>query len=472
MANRAALVLKRLASAVGSAFRPRMQTLSPVTEGNRGWLTIFDFRAGAWQADETPINTDRVLANWAVYSCLSLIAADLGKMRLKLVELGDDGIWREARSAAFSPVIKKPNAYQTRQKFIEAWALSKLGPAGNTYVLKERDGSGLVRAMHVLDPWRVTPLIAPNGDVFYRLAQDYLAEITDEVEAIPASEIIHDRATCLFHPLVGVSPIYACGLAAQQGLSIQSNSDQFFRNRSMPGGIITAPHEISDPTAERLKREWSTRFTGDNAGKTAVLGDGMKYEAFAPTARESQMTEQLQLTARAIASAYHVPPFKIGLETLPAGQKVEDMNRIYYADCLQTLIEAIEALLDEGLGLDASGKRYGTEFEVDDLARMDNATMIDALGKAVGGGWMSPDEARAKQNLAPVDGGDTPYLQQQNYSLGALAKRDAQDDPFASKSAPATPPAASEDDEDETAEMQRELAIQARTLPSLVRAAL
>ena len=321
MPNPVTAALKRMTSAVAAAFRPRMQVpavLSPPME-SRGTWSIFDFRPGAWQADETPINTDRVLQNWAVYTCLTLIAGDLGKMRLKLVEQGGDMIWREVRSSAFSPVLKKPNRYQTRQQFIEAWIISKLGPAGNTYVLKVRDGAQLVRQMHVLDPWRVTPLIAPDGSVFYRLGEDYLATVTEEVAAIPASEIIHDRAACLFHPLVGVSPIYACGLAAQQGLSIQRNSDQFFANRSMPGGVLTAPREISDATAERLKREWNSRFSGENSGKTAVLGDGMEYKPFSENARDSQTTEQLIGSAKAICNAYHVPPFKIGIEALPAG---------------------------------------------------------------------------------------------------------------------------------------------------------
>ncbi len=71
---------------------------------------------------------------------------------------------------------------------------------------------------------------------------------------------------------------------------------------------------------------------------------------------------------------------------------------------------------------------------------MDTTALFESNNKAIAGGWMSPDEARQKKNMPPVDGGDTPYLQQQNYSLGALAKRDAQDDPFASK-APANTPA-------------------------------
>ena len=75
--------------------------------------------------------------------------------------------------------------------------------------------------------------------------------------------------------------------------------------------------------------------------------------------------------------------------------------------------------------------------------RMDTAARYDAKNKAVAGGWMAPNEARAGENLRPVAGGDSPYLQQQNYSLAALAKRDTKADPFATgpKPEPATPAA-------------------------------
>ena len=73
----------------------------------------------------------------------------------------------------------------------------------------------------------------------------------------------------------------------------------------------------------------------------------------------------------------------------------------------------------------------GTEFDTDNLLRMDSVTQVTAIKDAVGAGVMSPNEGRGKLDLKPVNGGESPYLQQQNYSLEALAKRDAQDDPFA-----------------------------------------
>lgn len=59
-------------------------------------------------------------------------------------------------SPSFSPVIKRPNHYQNRIQFYETWVLSKL-TSGNTYVLKIRDGRGVVIKMFGPDPRRVVP---------------------------------------------------------------------------------------------------------------------------------------------------------------------------------------------------------------------------------------------------------------------------------------------------------------------------
>ena len=86
---------------------------------------------------------------------------------------------------------------------------------------------------------------------------------------------------------------------------------------------------------------------------------------------------------------------------------------------------------------------------------MDSITLVTTIRDAVGAGVMSPNEGRAKFDLKPVEGGKSPYLQQQNYSLEALAKRDAQDDPFkpATPAMPQQQPAAEEADaEDKPAE--------------------
>jgi phage portal protein BeeE len=132
------------------------------------------------------------------------------------------------------------------------------------------------------------------------------------------------------------------------------------------------------------------------------------------------------LSAEIICSTYHVPPYKVGVGAQPTFNNVQSLNTEYYSQCLQILIESIELCLDEGLG---TGETLGTEFDVDNLLRMDSVTQMEVLDK--GKNTFTPNEARKRIDLKPVPGGNSVYRQQQDYSLEALAKRDARDDPFA-----------------------------------------
>lgn len=386
-----------------------------------GWSNIIrEPTTGAWQRNEE-ISVDTATAQHAVYTCITRIASDIGKLRPTLVQMTKDGIWAPYEAPAFSPVLRKPNRYQNSIQFGEWWATSKL-MRGNTYALKQRDGRNVVVALYILDPDRVTPMVADDGSVWYQLGADNLSGVPTGGLLVPASEIIHDRMNCLFHPLVGISPLYASALAASQGLNIQKDSASFFANGSRPGGILTAPGNISDANAARLKDYFDNNFAGSNRGKVAVLGDDLKYTSLRMTSTEAQLIEQLGWTSTVVCSTFHVPPFKVHLGPIPTGMKVGDINLIYFADCLQSLIEQMEACLDEGLSLPPS---IETRFDIDGLSRMDPLMQADILSKYVGGAIMAPNEARARVQLSPIEGGDSVYLQQQNYSLEALAKRDA-----------------------------------------------
>lgn len=401
------------------------QALSTVDD-TRGWQILYDYNTSmsAWQKDLV-IDRDAVALNWTVFACETLIASDIAKCSQKLM-MKEGDIWVEAESPSFSPVIKKPNHFQTRQQFIESWVLSKLS-WGNTYVLKQRDNRGVVVGLYVLDPCRTIPLVSESGDVFYRLYKDDLSQVREDYLAVPASEIIHDRFNCLFHPLVGLSPILASGLAATQGLKIQTNSAKFFENMSRPSGILTAPGSISDEVAGRLKTSWDSNYSGEKVGKVAVLGDGLKYEAMGISAVDAQMVEQAKFSAEMICSTFHIPAFKIGAGTIPAGQKVEDLNQIYYADCLHAHMDAIQTLETEGFGLDVKkeGVQYAVRFDLDDLLKMDSSTQINVIQASINAAVMSPNEGRRKLNLPPVKGGEAPLSQQQNWSLAQLSDRGA-----------------------------------------------
>lgn len=429
-----------LSFTTGNTAKTQTKALQGVT-GSSWWGVIREAFSGAWQQN-VECKPDTVLANTTVFACTTTIASDVAKMGWLLTRRNQQGIWvPDESNSSFAPLLRKPNRYQNHIQFKEQWLLSKLS-RGNTYVLKERDNRNVVKALYILDPTRVQPMVADDGSVYYQLSVDNLAGLNTTAGntiTVPADEIIHDRWNCLFHPLMGLSPIFACGLPAIQALNIMKNYAKFFNNAAIPGGILTAPGSISDEVAGRLKQAWQDNFAGDNVGKVAVLGDNLKFEKMVMTAVDAQVIEQLNYTDEKICSAFHMPAYKVGVGQAPTYNNIGALQQDYYNTCLQIHIESMELLLDQGLALPPD---VGLELDLDCLLRMDPETAIRVQSEAVKGSLKSPNEGRQKLGLPPTEGGDSVLAQQQNYSLAALAKRDAMANPFApGGGAPAPAPA-------------------------------
>ena len=410
------------------------------------WGRIIEAFGGMWSQHLTIDNTQTLLASSPVYACVQIISRDVAKLPLDLQRETSTEIWENASNPAYSPVLRRPNRYQTPMQFLEQWILSKL-LWGNTNILKEYDARQVVRAMYILDPSRVQTKVASDGSVYYALAQDRLAGVEESI-LIPAEDVMHDRALTLFHPLVGVSPLYAAALTATQSRQIQTNASVFFKNMSRPSGQLTAPGSIPDETAARLKREFEERFSGENVGRILVAGSGLKFEAFTMPAEQSQLVEQLQWAPIDVARAFQVPPYKIGAATRPSDAAAADQE--YYNEVILPHVTAIEQLMTAGLFLPND---WRVNFDEDGLVRMDRKKRMESWQIGVRGGFMSPNEVRRQENLPPVDGGETPYMQHQDYPLAALANREV---PPAAGTAPATPPAPEAEDEDEDEEAMEE----------------
>lgn len=432
------------------------------------WFSSGIFRSsgelwpGQWQSGTVIECTENLFRFSSVYACIALISGDIAKLPPRLMRWGENGIWSEVlRESPFLALIRKPNRYQTWAQFTQQWVSSKL-IHGNAYVYIERDGRRFPRALYVIDPRYVMPSEAPDGEVFYQIKRWRLAGLPEGAALVPASEIIHDRMMPIWHPLIGVSPLYASGVAATVGLRIQKNSERLFNNMSRPFGQLTSPATLTQQTVDRLKKEFEENFSGDRIGRLFVAGQGLKFETITMPAQDSQLAEQHKISIEEVARAFHVPLYKISAGQYPNLTSVGAINQDYYNHALQIHLQGIEQCLDAAFGLDGLGLKI--DIDENALMRMDPLGRAEVTDKQIHAGVLSPNEARARDNRQPVTGGDSPYLQQQNYSLAALAKRDAKDDPFgtSSSSAPAegseiTEP--EEDDEEEEMEMGFESAI-------------
>jgi len=409
--------------------------------------------AGAWSRNIVAESRENLLRFSPIYACASRIASDISILRPMLMKATQDGITVEVNDprSPYLPLMMRPNAYMNWIQFLSYWLLCKLF-YGNAYAIKDRDARGVVVALYPIDPRMVKPKIASDGGVYYDFGGDYLARIPEGLSMLPASEVVHDRMNTFWHPLAGVPPIYAAAASGTQGIRIQTNSETFFSNMSRPSGQLTAPGSIDDATEKRLKKQFEDGFSGGNLGRMFVSGNGLKFEPINVPAEQAQLIEQLRWTVEDIARCFGVPLHKIQAGAMPTFTNIGALNQQYYDEALKPHIEAFELLMTQEVVMKAE---YSVELDLSGLLRMDPKTRAEAAEILARAGHLTPNEGRARENLPPVAGGDTPYLQMQNYSLAALAKRDAQDDPFGTAK-PAVSPAPEEEDEDEDLESAEE----------------
>ena len=396
----------------------RVSSLLTVARG--GWSPIVrEPYTGAWQLND-PLPTENALANPSVFGVVSRIAQDIAKIAPPLLlELDDNGFWFETTNSAYTPVLRRPNRYQTPQQFYEQWMISKL-IHGNTYVLKERDERGVVKTLVILDPARVKPLVAPDGSVYYELQSNELAGLQQESAPIVvgASDLIHDRWNCLYHPLVGISPLYALGGAVTQAQAIQASSTTFFAKGGRPAGMLVAPTKLDPASAERIKSTLANFKTGE----IMLTDQGMTYHDIGGSAVDSELIAQLGWTEEKICEVFGMPISILNSTKQPPYANAEASQLQYKSQCLEPHLASIAACLGDGLELPLY---LSLEFDDTLLIWMDTATRTTAAKTAIAAG-MSVNEVRdTYYGLGPVPGGEMPYLQQQYYPISELADRAA-----------------------------------------------
>lgn len=381
----------------------------PMGNGDRG-------PPGSWQRNfPHPSQQLELLAFSAVYACINTIATDLAKLPPQVYEVDmATGARTLRRQDYYAGLFREPNPYQTTTDFVHGFMQSVL-TQGNTYCwIGKRNGRGEVAEMHTLNPYRVQPIIATDGSIFYRCGEDYLAGVPNGA-VIPARDMIHHRLPLLpGYPLVGVTPVFAAAASSAVGLRILQNSQQFFANASRPSGTLNAPGKVSEPLARRLAEEWDENYRGERYGKTAVLSEGLTWQPLTITPQDAQLIEQIRWSVEDVARVFRVPPFMLGDMTKISYRNVETLGRVYLTECLGWYIEAAEERFEAAFQFTPN---FEIKFDTSALLRTEIDVRFAAYTQALSAGWHSINEVRSLEGLPPVEGGEEPRVQMQYVPL-------------------------------------------------------
>lgn len=330
----------------------------------------------------------------AVYACVFYIAKALAWLPIHILQKVDGSTVVIIGNSVADMLGMKPNSYQTPFIFkLMMWAQALLW--GNAYAEIQRDiRTGEVLGLYPIPSWEVTVKLEKGVKTFLHRGQVFS---NDEIFHLMAPTIDGAR---------GMSPIRLHKLTVGMAQEALAYGEQFYRNGTRLAGALEHPQRLSNEAAARLRQNWTATYAGKaNAGKVAVLEEGMKFNPFTMPMEDAQYVETRKFSVSEIARIYGVPPHKIGDLDKATFSNIEHQSIEAVNDCLMPYIVQFEEEAKLKLLTPRQVEQgYSAKYNVKALFRSDVKAQMEAIKIGRDIGVYSVDDACELLDRNPVGG--------------------------------------------------------------------
>ncbi|CAM1632564.1 Bacteriophage/Gene transfer agent portal protein [Bartonella choladocola] len=223
---------------------------------------------------------------------------------------------------------------------------------------------------------------------------------------IKRENIIHIKTASL-DGFKGVSPVNDCKNAIGVALALEKHAGYLFGRGARPSGALMFPKGMGEDAVKQTRKAWrETHESEGENGKTAILYDGVEFKPFTFTSVDAQFLETWRHAITEIARIFRVPPpmlYELGRATW--GNAVE-LRENFLTFTLSRWLKAWQGELKLKLFTEDERANYYVEFETNDLLKTDLASRAASYATLISSRVMNPNECRARENLAPYEGGD------------------------------------------------------------------
>ena len=391
---------------ITSLFPQRRSLENPRTSLSNPDAWFYEALGAGSSASGANVNRKTALTLAAFWRAVNLLGDTVAKIPLYVYARDGEGKQRATDHPAYPILRYKANPTMTAEVFKRTLTAHRI-TKGNGYAFIDRDGSARVLGLYPLDPERTYP-VRVDGVL------GYVTTSNGKDVPLRADQVLHIRGLG-WDGLLGYSVLEYARDSLGLGMTIVTHQSKVFRNGAFPGVVIEAPStvKLTAEAAEKLRISWDRLYSGgENAGRSAVLQDGLTAKALSISARDSQMIEAAQQGVRDVSNWTGVPPHKLGDQTRNAYNSLEQENQSFLDDTIDPIFVTWEEECRDKL-LSEDEKRRDThvvEFRRQALIRADMNTRGAFYQKAVGGPWMRADEARGLENMNPMPDGEGSKL--------------------------------------------------------------
>lgn len=398
-------------SIAGRIMRPR--SMSP-DELSR---LITSTYGGGTTGSGVSVTTRSAMRAMAVHSCVTIKANAIAQLPCHLMEQDGKNKKQATDFYLYSLLHDQPNEWMTAPEF---WGMVSacLDLQGNFFALKTGLPGRPIREIIPLAIGSVEEVIqTPSYGLFYKVRRPTSDSANDgamksastTVDTIPGSQIMHLRGLTL-NGFMGLNPIAYARESVGLAITTEKHAAKLFAHGTMLGGLLTwDKHFQKEEDAKRLLASFNEVYSSvENAHKTALLEDGVKWEKMQMTSEDSQFMEARNFQKKEIVDLF----FGMPLSMLQSGDKVAT-----YASAEQFALQFVTYALmprlvniERGISRDCltveEKKIYYPKFSAAGLLRGDMKSRFDAYQVGINTEMLSPNEARGWEDLNPYDGGD------------------------------------------------------------------
>jgi HK97 family phage portal protein len=334
----------------------------------------------------------------AVFACVRVISESIASLDWRYWQrLQPKGRNEVTDGDIFNLLSVQPNAWQTPYEYKEM-KVGHLCLRGNAYSRIIGDGRGGIDSLLPLHPDRMCVHKLDNNTLGY----EYVDE-KGRRSQYNQDEIFHVRGMS-DDGVKGIDPIaYARNII---GISIaaEQHGASYYKNGGRPGGVVEHPGIMNEIAFNNFRRSWNAVHAGPrNAGKVAILEQGMKYHELGISNVNLQYIESRKFQRQEIASIFRVPLHMIGDLEFATYSNIEQQSLDFYKSILPWTVKICQAF-DRDCVMDR--KRNYTEFDPRKLLLGDVLTRYRAHQMALGSGWKNIDEVRDEEGMNPLPDGN------------------------------------------------------------------
>lgn len=371
----------------------------------------------AW---ETALRGDNDAASRAlriatVYACVRIIGETIASLPIGLFQrLPDGGKRRLLESDLLDLLRYTPNRYQTSFEWREQ-IMAHILLRGNAYVeIVRRDRDGLPLELNVLNPEEMTVSGGEYGAVYTYRPSGSGEKVFKQDSPTQPKSILHFKGLAT-ESLVGRSVIGDAADTFGAASAAQQYGRRVLENDATPGLVIKHPEVLDEESAIRLRESWQAAFRGPaNAGRTAVLEQGMSIEKVSMTAEDMQFLDSRRFLRTEIASIFRVPPHMVGDLDRATFSNIEQQGIDFVTHTIRPWIVRLEMALNQSLLTTTERRTQFFEFNLDGLMRGDLQSRYAAYMTGRQAGFLSVNEIRRWENLDPIGTSGDVFLEPLN----------------------------------------------------------